>query len=110
MIIRLAKLDDAEAATELIYAATHDIAHFLTGAADEKDVLAVLAQLFRQKGNRFSYQHALVKEIEQPPKGARQVVGMIVMYHGNDAETIDLPILERLRRLHNDPSILIDKE
>lgn len=110
MTIRLAKLDDAEAATELIYAATHDIAHFLTGAADEKDVLAVLAQFFRQKGNRFSYQHALIKEIEQPPKGARQVVGIIVMYHGSDAEAIDLPILERLRRLHNDPSILIDKE
>ena len=47
MTIRLAKLDDAEAATELIYAATHDIAHFLTGAADEKDILAVLAQFFQ---------------------------------------------------------------
>ncbi len=104
MTIRLAKPEDAEAAAELIYAGGHEPIHFLTGATDEKDVLAVLRQFFQQKGNRFSYQYALVKEFRQ------QVVGIIVTYHGSDAESIDLPILERLRRLRNNASILSDKE
>jgi ribosomal protein S18 acetylase RimI-like enzyme len=102
--IRPAYKTDAEHITALILQASQDVAQALTGTDDEQEVLAVLVQLFQSEGNRLSYHNALVAEEEQ------HIVGIIVVYHGRDAARLDRPIIERLKRLLNDPSVSLDKE
>ncbi|MBE1443658.1 GNAT family N-acetyltransferase [Paenibacillus sp. OAS669] len=103
-MIRLAQPADAPAAAALIYQAIKDIGFQLMGADTEQEVLERLTQFFQTEGNRFSYSNLLVKEIDGV------VAGMILCYHGSDAETIDRPILEQLRSLKNDPNLSLDKE
>ncbi|MEI7027885.1 GNAT family N-acetyltransferase [Paenibacillus sp. y28] len=104
MTIRPATKQDADSAALLLYEAMHDIAHQLTGQSDPDDVLRVLADYFRQEDNRLSFRQALVKELD------RQVAGIMVCYHGRDAERLDQPILDHLRAAANDPSIRLDQE
>ncbi|NEW07930.1 GNAT family N-acetyltransferase [Paenibacillus sp. SYP-B3998] len=104
MTLRPARKSDASEASVLMFDAIEDIAYALTGAEKEEEILPGLALWFVQEGNRLSYQHMLVKEVDQ------HVVGFILCYHGSEAETIDRPIQERLRQLKNDPSIVVEKE
>ena len=46
----------------------------------------------------------MVKEVEG------KVVGVILIYHGSEAEALDHPLNERIRILRNDPTITLDKE
>ena len=39
-----------------------------------------------------------------------QVSGLIIAYHGKDAESLDEPIVKRLRMKMKDPSVTLDKE
>lgn len=103
-MIRLAQPTDAPAAVNLIYQAIKDIGFQLTGADTEQGVLEQLMRFFQSEGNRFSYDNLLVKIVED------EVAGMILCYHGSQAETIDRPILERLRALKNDSALTLDKE
>jgi ribosomal protein S18 acetylase RimI-like enzyme len=104
MSIRKAVPDDASIAAVLMFNAFEDIAYKLTGAQNVDDVLAVLSQFFREESNRLSYRHVLVEEIDGKP------VGLLIAYHGSDAARLDQPLLERLQRIHHDPSITIDQE
>ena len=104
MIIRKATVEDAEKAAILIRFAIKEIAETLTGETKEDKILAVLGEFFRSSGNRMSYENTLVCEHDG------QVAGLIIAYHGKDAEALDEPIAERLRRKKKDPSIKIDKE
>ncbi|MGD8191919.1 GNAT family N-acetyltransferase [Brevibacillus ginsengisoli] len=103
-MIRPARPDDKREAARLLLDAIHDIAYTLTGASTEPEVLEGLQYWFVQQGNRISYENTLVKEING------QVVGLVVFYHGRAAEMLDKPIVERLRRLFQNPEITIDKE
>jgi ribosomal protein S18 acetylase RimI-like enzyme len=93
MTIRSARPQDAAAAIRLLYDALHDVAHQLTGEDSEEKVLEVLEQYFRADEGRLSYRQAAVKEID-----------------GDQAAELDRPMLDRLRKLKNDPSIALDKE
>lgn len=104
MTIRQALPQDAVPAARLLYDALHDVAHQLTGEENEQDVLPVLEQYFAAEDGRLSHRQALVKEVDG------EVAGVIVIYGGDEIEKLDQPILDRLRRLTNDPSLKLDKE
>ncbi|MHA0856100.1 GNAT family N-acetyltransferase [Paenibacillus sp. CMAA1364] len=103
-MIRAAKKEDVTYVSRLMYDALHDIAHQLTGQDLEQDTLDTLDQFFVQETGRLSYRQMLVKELN----GA--VVGLIISYAGADSNTLDQPILDYLRILKNDTSIMLDKE
>jgi GNAT superfamily N-acetyltransferase len=91
MCIREAKPEDAWAAAFLIQLAIQDLAEALTGETEELAILDELSYLFRHKGNRLSYQNSLIIEADG------DVAGLIIAYHGSEAEELDKPIEERLR-------------
>src|SRR5689334_19872647 len=107
MSIRSALPSDFYAAARLIQAALGEITCHFSGEEDREDNPARyvwLEDLFQQTNNRFSYQQVLVKEVE------KQVIGVILIYHGSEVEALDHPLNERLRRLHNDPTVTLDQE
>ncbi|MCR8632651.1 GNAT family N-acetyltransferase [Paenibacillus radicis (ex Xue et al. 2023)] len=104
MTIRPAQLTDASATVRLLFNAIKDIGYQLTGGVTEQEVIERLTSFYEQKGNRFSYTNYLIKEMNE------QAAGMILCYHGSQAETIDKPIIDQLRRMKNEPNLTIDKE
>ncbi|MED3986921.1 GNAT family N-acetyltransferase [Peribacillus simplex] len=104
MYIRKATPEDAEKSAILTRLAIKEIAEVLTGETEEERVLSVLADLFRKSGNRISYENTFVSEHEG------QVSGLIIAYHGKDAESLDEPIVKQLRMKMKDPSVTLDKE
>ncbi|MGM1048326.1 Acetyltransferase (GNAT) family protein [Paenibacillus uliginis N3/975] len=104
MNIRPAVKEDAVAAARLLYDALHDVAHQLTGQESEEDAVTILEQFLKDEEGRLSYHQSLVSEVEG------KTAGIIVTYAGDEAERLDRPIVERLRKLKNDPSISLDKE
>ncbi|MBD3920619.1 GNAT family N-acetyltransferase [Paenibacillus sp. PR3] len=102
--IRAATIDDAEPVARLIYEAIHDIAYQLTGEATAEDALKALAELFREEGNRFSSKQILAAEVDG------KVAGIILCYHGSEADRLDAPIAARLRKRTGNPNPPIDKE
>lgn len=104
MIIRSAVKEDAAAAARLLYDALHDVAHQLTGQDGEEEAVSDLEQFFTEEEGRLSYHQALISEIEG------KVAGIIVSYAGDEAERLDRPMVERLRKMKNDPTISLDKE
>jgi ribosomal protein S18 acetylase RimI-like enzyme len=107
MCIRPARPSDFHAAARLIQAVFDMLSGYFAPAENKEDNPARYAWLedwFQQENNRFSYQQVLVKEVEG------QVVGVILIYHGSEAEALDRPLNERIRRLRNDPTFTLDRE
>jgi len=104
MTIRQAGSGDTAALARLILLAIQDIAYQLTGEDDEGDVLRRLEAFIDAEDNRFSRSCILALEEDGRP------VGMILCYHGGDAERLYEPVLEHLRRKGGDPSVTIDDE
>ncbi|WP_285768660.1 N-acetyltransferase [Peribacillus sp. SI8-4] len=104
MYIRQAKPEEADKAARLIRLAIKEIAEALTGESEEEKILSVLADFFRKRGNRISYENTFVSVHDG------EISGLIVAYHGKDAQELDEPILGQLRRKRKDPSITFDKE
>ncbi|MGE7877852.1 GNAT family N-acetyltransferase [Peribacillus muralis] len=104
MYIRKATPEDASKASVLIRLAIKEIAEALTGETDEEKILTILAGFFKKSGNRISYENTFVSVHDG------EVSGLIITYHGKDAQELDAPIVEQLRRKLNDPNITIDKE
>ncbi|MDV7766048.1 GNAT family N-acetyltransferase [Peribacillus sp. CSMR9] len=104
MYIRKATPEDADKAAILTRLAIKEIAEVLTGETEEERILYVLADLFRKSGNRISYENTFVSEHDG------QVSGLIIAYHGKDSESLDEPIVKRLRTKMKDPSVTLDKE
>ena len=107
MCIRPALPSDFHAAARLIQAVFDMLSDYFAPAEQKEDNPARyrwLEEWFQQENNRFSYQQVLVKEVEG------QIVGVILIYHGSEAEALDRPLNERLRRLRNDPTITMDRE
>ncbi|WP_127531270.1 GNAT family N-acetyltransferase [Paenibacillus kobensis] len=104
MKLREAAIEDALPVTRLIYEAIHDIAYQLTGETTKEQAIAALAELFRMPGNRFSAKQVVVAEEDN------RIAGMILCYHGSEADRLDAPIAERLRQRTGNPSPVIDQE
>jgi ribosomal protein S18 acetylase RimI-like enzyme len=108
-VIRSAVPDDAPKAVPLILEAIGSIAFVLTGTTDRKEAGLILNQFFQQKGNRVSYENALVledsKDILGPIRNSllgrnrddllersREVVGIALIYDGAIARKLDEPL------------------
>jgi ribosomal protein S18 acetylase RimI-like enzyme len=104
MTIRLCSISNAAPVAELILLAIQDIAYQLTGESNEADVLRRLEKFISAEGNRFSHSCILVKEVDGKP------VGMILCYHGSEAEKLYEPVIELLREVSGDSGIVIDQE
>ncbi|WP_163102863.1 GNAT family N-acetyltransferase [Peribacillus alkalitolerans] len=90
MTIRKANIQDKKYAAELMYLAMHDIAEALTGENEQLLVQQGLEELYLLKGNRLSHENCLVKCVDD------KVVGIVILYHGSQAQTLDRPIQVRL--------------
>ncbi|GCF08315.1 GNAT family N-acetyltransferase [Dictyobacter arantiisoli] len=104
MYIRPARKTDAQDALPLIYQVISGFSGTLLGSRTEQEFHEVIADFFQAENNRFSYQNYLVAEVGQ------RVAGLLLLYHGRDAEVLDRPILEHARRVKNNPTFRLDKE
>jgi ribosomal protein S18 acetylase RimI-like enzyme len=107
MCIRPARPSDFHDAARLIQAVFDEMSGHFASKEHKDDNPARYAWLedwFQQETNRFSYQQVLVKEV------AGKVVGAILIYPGSEAEALDRPLNERIRRLRNDPTFTLTKE
>jgi len=91
-MIRQADASEAQQIAPLIEQAIHEIAETLTGTTEKEEVLKRLAYFVSQTGNRLSYENIRVKIIED------KVAGIVIAYAGMDAEQLDEPIKEQLKR------------
>ncbi len=90
-MIRPAVPSDASETVPLILNAIGSIAFVLTGTTDRKEAGFILDQFFRQKGNRVSYENALVLE-DSSVERSRNVVGVALVYDGSIARILDEPL------------------
>ncbi|MCH1624469.1 GNAT family N-acetyltransferase [Ferdinandcohnia quinoae] len=101
---RAAVKKDASKAAELIHIAIDDIAEQLTGYNRTKDIRDTLADFIREENNRLSYENIIVAEILD------EVIGIVIVYLGEDAPRLDEPILKRLRKKIGNEEAFLDKE
>ncbi|MGX9132893.1 GNAT family N-acetyltransferase [Rummeliibacillus sp. JY-2-4R] len=94
--VRPAQLADAPFAAPLIVDAIGEIANRLTGEDDPQAILNELEMLFKQEDNRHSYKNTYIAEI----KG--NVAGIMVVYSGDLAPTLDQNLEEWLAAKHAD--------
>lgn len=92
-MIRRATPTDADFAAPLIYEAIGDVAHSLTGSTEPNEVIRVMSQFFAQRGNRLSYENAVIAMDKDMP------VGLALFYHGSQTETLDRPFVEHVERV-----------
>jgi ribosomal protein S18 acetylase RimI-like enzyme len=104
MTIREAASQHTSGLARLILLAIGDIAFQLTGETNETDALLRLETLIDTEGNRFSRSCILVKEDQG------RLAGMILCYHGQDAERLYAPIVRHLRRKSESDAVAIDQE
>jgi ribosomal protein S18 acetylase RimI-like enzyme len=104
MTIRQASKQEGVQVAKLILLAIQDIAYQLTDENNEADVLKQLALFFETEGNRFSYSCIWVKEVDH------ELAGMILCYHGSQANRLYQPIIDHLRHSSGNPSTEVDQE
>ncbi|OWA34294.1 GNAT family N-acetyltransferase [Saccharibacillus sp. O16] len=90
--IRPAKPEDAAEVAPLMYDAMEDIAHTISGTTDLPATLDALEELFRLDHGRLSFTQTLICEGEDG-----RIAGFLLSYGGDDAESLDEPLLRRLR-------------
>jgi ribosomal protein S18 acetylase RimI-like enzyme len=104
MTIRRATYQDASAVAELILLAIKDIGYKLTGEQTESDVLEQLQRFYGKEANRFGKDLILIKEVGQ------NIAGMILCYHGSEADRLNEPIIEHLTQFKGIEDVQIDQE
>lgn len=91
-MIRKAQPRDADFAAPLIYEAIGDVAHSLTGTSDAKEAVRVMRHFFAQKGNRLSYENAVIAT------NGDERLGLALFYHGSRTQELDRPFVEYVER------------
>ncbi|RKP54211.1 GNAT family N-acetyltransferase [Cohnella endophytica] len=105
MTIKSASPRQAASISKLVLLAIGNIAYQLTGANNDADALGRLEEFIGSEGNRFSNSCILVEELDGKP------VGMILCYHGKDADKLNEPIIRHLEEIGGGSELTrIDKE
>ncbi|WP_109699346.1 GNAT family N-acetyltransferase [Chitinophaga deserti] len=90
-MIRPATPDDAPVAVPLLFLAMEEIARKLSGTNDMQVVTHIFEHLFRERGNQYSYENALIFEGDKGP------AGMILGYDGGKLHDLRKPVLDYIR-------------
>jgi ribosomal protein S18 acetylase RimI-like enzyme len=81
------------AASDLIYLTMGKMADYLFGSDNAKNAQEILMRLFREKSNRFSYQHTMVTTF------SGKVTGMVIAYSGRMMKSLEIPTAFSLIRV-----------
>lgn len=92
MIIRKARIEDKKIVAQLIWDAIEEQANYFTGNDTPDEILNGLEDLFTQPHNRFSYENAMIAEIDG------QVAGSIIAFPGREMRSLDESILQGLMK------------
>lgn len=90
MNIRQANPEKSEHIAPLVYEAIHEIGYSLTGTTNHEQMLAYLAMWIEKPNNRLSYENIWVADVEG------ELAGVIIAYHGKNADALDQPIRDWL--------------
>ena len=77
--------DMAPVASALIYLTMGKMADYLFGSDNPQNAQGILMRLFREKSNRFSYQHTLVATL------SGDITGMAIAYSGRSMKSLEIP-------------------
>jgi len=102
-MIRNATPRDALAVAPLMFQAMEEIVYKMIGKPHKEEAIAMLAQLFAQKGNQYSYENAWVYE------EAGSVVGSVIAYDGAQLHTLRAPVLALIRNSYGIDIVLEDE-
>lgn len=90
--LRQARPEDGTAAAPLIVNAIGDIAKHMTAREDPRLVLDKIKDMVRGTKTRHSHRLTYVAEFQN------SVVGVLVLYHGSEAEALDRFLYDELRK------------
>ena len=102
-MIRPATPTDAVAVAPLMFQAMEEIVYKMIGKPHKEEAIALLAQLFAQKGNQYSYKNAWVYE------EAGNVVGSIIAYDGSQLHALRTPVLKQIQEHYGIEIVLEDE-
>lgn len=103
-MIRPATVEDAAQVMPLLHNAIGTIANTLAGTPDDAEAMRILAEFYKQPGNRISYENVIVEEREG------KVAGILVAYDGTRADELDKPLIDRIVRESGRAGYTITKE
>lgn len=90
--LRQAQPEDGAAAAPLIVNAIGDIAKHMTAQEDPQLVLDKINDMVRGTKTRHSHRFTYIAEVQQ------LIVGVLVLYHGSEAEALDRFLYDELRK------------
>ena len=102
-MIRPATPTDAVAVAPLMFQAMEEIIYKMIGKPHKEEAIALLAQLFAQKNNQYSYENAWVYE------EAGSVVGSIIAYDGAQLHALRAPVLKQIQEHYGIEIVLEDE-
>ena len=102
-MIRNATPTDVLAVAPLMFQAMEEIVYKMIGKPHKEEAIALLAQLFAQKGNQYSYENAWVYE------EAGSVVGSIIAYDGAQLHALRAPVLKQIQEHYGIEIVLEDE-
>lgn len=92
-MIRQSKIEDAKAVIKLLYLAMDDMIYDLTGQKDLKSAFLVYEDFFKMQKNRLSFENTYVYVKNN------EIVGVIVVYDGNEIKSLDSTLNENIQKL-----------
>ncbi|HSP23527.1 MAG TPA: GNAT family N-acetyltransferase [Planococcus sp. (in: firmicutes)] len=97
--LRQARPEDGAAAAPLIVNAIGDIANHMTAQQEPQLVLAKISDMVRGKNTRHSHRFTHIAEFRNT------VAGVLVLYHGSEAEALDRFLYDELRKSGHERTI-----
>ncbi|WP_416145470.1 GNAT family N-acetyltransferase [Planococcus koreensis] len=97
--LRQARPEDGTAAAPLIVNAIGDIANHMTAQQEPHLVLAKISDMVRGKHTRHSHRFTYIAEVQDA------IAGVLVLYHGSEAEALDRFLFDELRKSGHDRTI-----
>ena len=97
--LRQARPEDGTAAAPLIVNAIGDIANHMTAQQEPQMVLDKISNMIRGKNTRHSHRFTYIAETRNA------LAGVLVLYHGSEAEALDRFLYDELRKSGHERTI-----
>lgn len=99
ILIRQAQPQDAEKVAPLIINAIGDIANHMTAQQEPAAVLEKVEEMVRGEHTRHSYRYTYTATVN------KDIAGILVLYHGNQAESLDRYLIDQLKKQGHERTI-----